>query len=280
VTNAIRSLQLHGLRDLPALSQVVVDLQAALSRDVSTLGDIATRVSRDQALAAKTLRLANCSMFGVARRVVTIRDAIAFLGLRSVSTLLTAAAISDAFSRVDSRAFENRQYWRHSIGAAICAREIAGLLNLDRDAAFTAGLLHDLGRLALASQAPAVFDEVAAMRTSRDCLLIEAEREILGTDHAELGASVASRWHFAAPIAEAVRLHHRPPAALRPMLVDVVHVADCIVHALDVAGDPMEVVPPMDVAAWNRLALTPGQCQAVFERTKAEVIELCEALGA
>jgi putative nucleotidyltransferase with HDIG domain len=266
------------LRDLPALPQVVVDVQSALSREDVSLDDIARRISHDQALAARTLRLANCSFYGVAGRVVSISNAIGVLGLRSLSTMLTAAAVSSAFKQVRCQGFDLNSFWRHSIATALCAQAIARLSIVGADIAFTAGLLHDLGRLALASMASDELQRVITHRNANDCLMLASERSVLGTDHAAIGAHVALGWHFGPSVVDAIRLHHEPPPSTSASLVDIVHAADCVVHALDVARDVNEMVPPLDVGTWNRLALTPEQCQEVFSATESELDELCEVL--
>jgi putative nucleotidyltransferase with HDIG domain len=273
-----RPPRLERLQELPSLPQVVLDLQAALAREDVSLDDIADTVSHDQALAAKTLRIANCSFYGVPSRVVSIRQAIGILGLRSVSTLLVAAAVSERFPRIVCAGFDLGCYWRHSVAVALCAREIARLVRIDADAAFTAGLLHDLGRLALASQLPQSLEQAYALRSSSDCQMLAAERAELGTDHADIGAEVGTRWHFGAEVVEAMRLHHEPPPARTATLIDVVHAADNIAHALDLGRDPNEIVPPLDPAAWNRVGLTQGQCFAIFENTETELDGLCDAL--
>jgi putative nucleotidyltransferase with HDIG domain len=273
------SFTLERLRDLPALPQVVIDVQSALSREDVSLDEIAQRISHDQALAARTLRLANCSFYGVPGRVVSIRNAIGVLGLRSLSTMLTAAAVSNAFRDVACKDFDLGSFWRHSIAVALCSQDIARTLLVDADVAFTAGLLHDLGRLALASKAPIEMAAVLVRRNEDDCLMLTAEHSILGTDHTVIGARVAGDWHFGAKVVDAIRLHHEPPASPLVTLIDIIHAADSIVHALDVSGDCNEMVPPLDVGAWNRLALTPNQSHAVFRRTESELDELCEVLG-
>jgi HD-like signal output (HDOD) protein len=108
--------------------------------------------------------------------------------------------------------------------------------------------------------------------------MLDAERAELGADHADIGAEVGLRWHFGTEVIDAMRLHHEPPGAPTVTLVDVVHVADNIAHALDLAHDPDEIVPPLDSAAWNRVGLTEGQCFTIFENTEAELDGLCEAL--
>ena len=270
---------LERLRELPSLPQVVLDLQSALARDDISIDAIADTVSLDQGLAAKALRVANCSVYGVPGRVASIRQAIGMLGLRSVSTVLTIAAVSDRIPRPACPGFDLGRYWRHSVGVALCARELARTLRLDTDVAFTAGLMHDLGRLALASQAPAALAEVLRRRNEVDCTMLDAERATLATDHASVGEQVAARWHFGPAIVEAIRFHHEPAASPRASVVDVVHVADAIAHALDLAGDPQEMVPPLDAEAWNRIGLTEGQALLLLESTESEVDGLCEALA-
>jgi putative nucleotidyltransferase with HDIG domain len=266
------------LRELPPMPQVVLDLQAALAKEDVSLDAVADTVSHDQALAAKTLRIANCSFYGVPSRVVSIRQAIGILGLRSVSTLVLAAAVSDRFPRITCAGFELGRYWRHSVAVALCSREIARRVRLDTDAAFTAGLLHDLGRLVMASQTPQELERVYVRRAERDVPMREAEHDALGTDHAQLGAEVGVRWRFGSEIVNAMRLHHEPPAAPSATIVDVVHVADNVAHALNLAQDPAEIVPGLDAPAWNRVGLSQAQWFTVFETTEAELDGLCEAL--
>jgi putative nucleotidyltransferase with HDIG domain len=279
VTAAATPVRLDRLRALPSLPQVVLDVQAALAREDVSLDDVAGTIALDQGLTAKALRIANCSFYGVPTRVVSIRQAISVLGLRSVSTLLMTAAISECFPRVACRAFSLRGYWRHSVGVALCARQIARRLRVDADLAFTAGLLHDLGRLVLATLEPDALEATYRRRGADDCQMLDAELATLGTDHAAVGAEVGLRWHFGQAVVDAVRLHHRPPAAQAPNATDIVHVADNIVHALDIAGDRDEMVPALDTGAWNRVGLGPADCLVLFEDTEAELEGLCRALG-
>jgi putative nucleotidyltransferase with HDIG domain len=278
VSGAATPARPERLRELPPMPQVVLDLQAALAKEDVSLDAVAQTVSHDQALAAKTLRIANCSFYGVPSRVVSIRQAIGILGLRSVSTLVLAAAVSDRFPNIACPGFDLGRYWRHSVAVALCSREIARRLRLDTDAAFTAGLLHDLGRLVMASQTPQQLERVYIRRDELDVPMLEAERDALGSDHAQLGAEVGLRWRFGSEIVNAMRLHHEPPAASSATIVDIVHVADNVSHALNLAQDPAEIVPELDAAAWNRMGLSQAQWFTVFENTEAELDGLCEAL--
>lgn len=270
---------LKRLGDLPALPQALTDLLTALDREHVAIDELAATLSHDQALAAKTLRLANSSFYGLSGRVNSIRDAIGVLGLRSLGTALTAAAVAGRFARPQCKGFELAAYWRHSIACGLCTRQLARNLRLDGNAAFTAGLLHDLGHLVLASHLPEAQATVYALRAERDCQLLHAERELLGTDHAVIGALVAQRWHFGSDVVAAIRHHHEPPVAAAPGLVDLVHVANGFVHAVDLAGLSDEMVPDISAESWNRLALTQAQCEAALAATEAELDDLCRALG-
>ncbi len=267
-----------AVRELPALPQALSDLLAALQREDVAVEQLALKIASDQALTAKALRLANCSFYGVAGRVHSIRDAINVLGLRSLAGALTAAAVSGSFARPRCAGFDFDAYWRHSMASALCAQALAQSLKIDEAAAFTAALLHDIGRLALASHYPDALAQALRHRAERDCQPVTAERHILGTDHAQVGASIAEHWRFAPAIVDAIRRHHAPPDDGGVSLLDVVHVADNIAHALDVCGLPDELVPPLSLSAWTRLALSPEQYRQIFERTEWQLNDLCEAL--
>lgn len=267
------------VRDLPALPQVLVDLMVALQREEIALDDIAMRIGHDQALTAKALRLANCSFYGVPGRVHSIRDAVNVLGIRSLGSALVAAAVSGSFALRDCPGFDLKAYWRHSMACGLCAQAVAEAIDLDPAVAFVAGLLHDIGRLALAAQLPASLGPVFEHRSRFDLPLDQAEQQVLGMDHAEIGAQVARHWHFGAPVVDAIAFHHQPPEATRATMSDVIHVANNIVHALDVSDAPDELVPPLSMRAWERLALTPAQCHAIFGKTEGALDELCDALG-
>jgi putative nucleotidyltransferase with HDIG domain len=270
---------LERIRDLPALPQALVAFQTAMQRENVSFDRLAEVISHDQALAARALRLANSSFYGLPGRVNSIRDAIGVLGLRQLSSALTAVAVSGCFGASGCPAFDRSAYWRHSVACGLCAQLIAQELGQDGSAAFTAGLLHDLGRLALASLLPDALSQVYARRHLDDSLLWQAERAVLGIDHSEIGAQAAERWHFGREIVEAIRLHHSPPEMSEVSLVDVVHVADAMVHALDLAHLAGDMVPPLSAPTWNRLKLTPAQCLKVFEHTEASLDEICAALG-
>jgi len=258
------------VRTLPALPQAVIELRSALKREDVAVDELAATISHDQALTAKTLRLANSSFYGVAGRVSSIRGAINILGLRTVATVATTAVVISSFDRTACAGFDFDGFWRHALATAFCAQELAAVTHMDGEAAFSAGLLHDIGRLALATYFPLELGQTLAWAAEHDVHAIEAERLMLNTDHAAVGGLIAEHWNFAPAIAEAIRCHHELPAHTTATLADLAHVADNMTHALDLSGLDEDMVPPLSLAAWERLALSPQQVQRIFERTERQ----------
>ena len=281
MTPALRPISrdelLAALRDLPPLPSVVLELVESLGHEELSATQYAAKISRDQALAAKTLRLANSSFYGRGRQVRSVAEAIGVLGLRTVRGIVTAAGLAGSFRR--HAGFDHDAFWRHSIGSALCAQALAGELRRDdAELAFTVGLLHDIGRLALASAFGPAYAEVEQWRRDQDCPDGEAERAVLGIDHAEVGGLIARQWNFAPPIVDAIREHHAPPDAAVVTLTGIAHVADAIAHALGLAGDADEAVPALVLPVWAACRLDDAACIRLFAHTEAQFETVCEAL--
>ncbi|MBC8055770.1 MAG: HDOD domain-containing protein [Rhizobiales bacterium] len=271
-----------SVRDLPALPAVVMELIQSLGQSDISAEQLADKISHDQALAAKTLRLANSSFYGMSRQVTSIAEATAILGLRTLRSVATAAGLAGAFSAKAFTELDFKAFWRHSIGTALCARSLARTQRLDEDTAFVVGLLHDIGRLALASNFPVAFAEALAHQHTHDCPAFEAEQAVLGTDHTVVGGLIAEHWRFTPGIVEAIVQHHRPARAApgsAATMADLVNVADNMAHALDLSHLDSDMVPPISMDAWLRLALDEARCRDIFQRVEAQHESVCQALS-
>jgi putative nucleotidyltransferase with HDIG domain len=244
---------------LPSLPAVVAELIESFEDENADGGGIAQKIGQDQALCVKVLRVANSSFYGLQGKVVTVQDAMVVLGFRNVRTLVMAAGVAGSFPAVAAGGFDLRAFWMHGIVTAVCARAFAADAGINPDRAFTAGLLHDIGRVVLASCFPEHYRRVAEYRARHDCYPIEAERHVLGLDHAVVGSALTERWKFAPVIQQAVAGHHAPPGAAapggKPDLAGLVHVADVAAHALDLAGDDDELVPQLNAVTWTRMGI-------------------------
>ena len=157
----------RNLADLPSLPAVVMELLGSIDQEDVDISVLAKKVSHDQALTAKTLRLANSSAYGLQVKVTTIQQAITFLGFQTTRNLIIAAAVTGCFPEGQCAGFDDKAFWRHSIATAACAKVLARRMRFNQDYAFTAGLLHDIGRLVLVSSFPALYAQAIAARKER-----------------------------------------------------------------------------------------------------------------
>ena len=266
------------LDDLPSLPAVVMELLNSIDQDDVDISVLAKKVSHDQALTAKTLRLANSSLYGLQVKVTTIQQAITYLGFQTTRNLITAAAVTGCFAEGHCPGFDHKAFWRHSIATAACAKVLARQMRFNQDYAFTAGLLHDIGRLVLVSCFPNQYSVTIAYREEHDCYLLEAERKVLGVDHVDAGMALAEHWNFSDTMRLAIGGHHDPEAPGAGFLASIIHVADAIVHALDLAQMPDDLVPPVSTVAWNALGLDEEIYLQLFRETELQYDEISMVL--
>jgi putative nucleotidyltransferase with HDIG domain len=266
------------IQDLPSLPAVVMELLNSIDQEDIDINVLAKKVSHDQALTAKTLRFANSSFYGTQSKVTTIQQAITLLGVANVRNLITAAAISGSFPENQCVGFNFKAFWRHSMATAVCAQLLARHLHVNSDYAFTAGLLHDIGRLVIVTRFPQHYAAAIAYRIEQDCYMLEAERAMLGIDHVIAGHALAVHWHFSEVMQHAIVGHHEPENSDGGALVSLIHVANSIVHALDVTNVEDDLVPPISLPAWNNLGLDEKIYQHVFRETVLQFEKLNQVL--
>lgn len=261
---------LYQLKDLPTLSSVVIDLLNSIDHDEIDLNTLARKLSHDQSLTAKTLRFANSSFFGTHSKVTTVQQAMSVLGMHNVRHLMMATGLAGHFPDGNCTEFDVPVFWRHSVATAVCCKVLAMHLHLNQDYAFTAGLLHDIGRLVLVSAFPKEYGAVIAYRATVDCTLLDAERTLLGTDHAVVGHALAVQWQFSELIQKAIAGHHVPDMFGTASIASIVHVANSIVHALDLGGAADDLVSPVSQAAWDCLGLQESDYAKIFRETEMQ----------
>jgi putative nucleotidyltransferase with HDIG domain len=266
------------LDDLPSLPAVVMELLGSIDEEDADISVLAKKVSYDQALTAKTLRLANSSTYALQVKLTTIQQAMTFLGFQTTRNLIVAAAITGCFPSGQCPGFDDKAFWRHSIATAACARVLARRMRLNQDYAFTAGLLHDIGRLVLVSKYPQRYQQVISERAARDCELIVAERSALGLDHVAAGVALAQHWNFSDTMRQAIAHHHDPETPGAGFLATIVHVANAIVHALDLAREQDELVPAVSSVAWTALGLNEDAYLHIFHETEMQFEEMSTIL--
>lgn len=266
------------LDDLPSLPAVVMELLSSVEREDVDISVLAKKVSLDAALTAKTLRLANSSSYGLQVKVTTIQQAITYLGFQTTRNLVTTAALTGCFPRGACPGFDDTAFWRHSIATAACAKVLARHLRFNQDYAFTGGLLHDIGRLVLVTSFPEKYQQVLEANTANGNGLLANEQALLGVDHVQAGVALAEHWNFSDTMRLAIAGHHAPEEPGAGFLASIVHIANSVVHALDLAREPDELVPAVSTVVWNALGLNEEQWHHIFRETELHFEEMSAVL--
>jgi putative nucleotidyltransferase with HDIG domain len=232
------STLVEEVRDLPmSMSETLPAVIEACDNADTSVNDLTGLISADQSLVAMLLKLANSAYYGYARRIETLPEAIVLLGFSTIKSLaITATTMNLLFQSNDELSEIRHEIWSHSLGVGVAARALARKRgNIHPEKAFVAGLLHDLGMIILSVYRKDEFHEVLAYAHEHGVSYEDAELEVLGFTHADLGAEVAEAWSFPATHCEAIRCHHEPVrATLQPALTQVAHLADWMVMELGV----------------------------------------------
>lgn len=262
---------LQDIRQLPSLSVVVLEILDSFKDEGLKIPELVRKIGRDQGLAARVLRVANSAFLGFPSKVASINEAVVVLGFHSVRSLALAAGVIQQFPPGEGKAFDRLAFWQHAIGVGVAARVLAQKLGRNQEEAFTAGLLHDIGRLVLDAYFHDSFLQILDLAAQDDCPLATAEKKALGMDHAEIGYEVARQWKFPLPVQLAIRGHHDPDASSSE-LTDLVHFANVLAHGLEIGNSGYDQVPPLMAGAWRRLGLdwdAVAVCLPEIERLNA-----------
>ena len=225
------SLITQSIKDVPALPHVVTRVMELSQDPNANAQDVSRVLEQDQSMTARVLRLANSAFYGFPRRISSVTDATIYLGFKTLQSILMAASVSSLMNReMSGYVMEAGGLWRHSQTVAFASRLLAKKAKFPYvDLAYTAGLLHDIGKIVLDNYLKEEYAAVVKRVEAEDKTFVEVEQEILGIDHTEVGAKVAERWNLPAELCEAIYCHHAPEKAeINKPLACIVHLADII----------------------------------------------------
>jgi putative nucleotidyltransferase with HDIG domain len=249
----------------------------------SSAADVADRLSRDEGLVLRVLKLANSAYYGMPRRVSSVTEAISYLGYRTVKSIVLAASVFQHMDRpLTGYALDRGDLWHHSLAVAASARHIAGKIpgrkTVDPEEAYIAGMLHDIGKIVLNDYIRFGYGLIVKIVEDQQRPFMEAEREVLGFDHAEVGAQLIEQWQLPQAFVSVARYHHEPeslPDEADPgerALLDVVHVANVMTLMLGAGLGADGLQYPLSEAALERLSL--GEPELLM----AELVDCITAL--
>jgi len=255
-------------RTLPTLPGIVTKLNALADNDKSSVQEMARLVSSDQVLSARILRLANSPSYGF-YRVATISNAMILLGVDVVKSLVLSSSI---FEMMENSALG---LWEHSLGAGVAANIIAKRLNLpDCEEIATAALLHDIGKVIVRLKLQGEYDALLARSTSSGRMLHELEREMIGTDHAEVGGWLGKNWFLPEKLVVPIAYHHNVAAApCHQVKTAVVHFANVLIKASGFGFSGDLFVPAIQKVAWDKLGMSEYLLAEVVEELEEKLVD-------
>lgn len=278
---------------LPTLSGVAAQLLQLTNDDTTDSATIARVIESDQALTARLLRLVNSTAFNFPAEIKTVSRAVVTLGFKTIRCIALGMAVTHLFPRQQGgHAFHPQEFWKHSLACAVCAELLASRLpgRVDKDEAFVAGLLHDIGKLVISTCMRKEYDAVVDRARKDDIPLLDAEHEMLGVDHCEAGKWLAERWGLPDVFAQVIWLHHHAPGSVTlngasPTLIAVVRLADALVRGQMIGSGGNDHYAPLTSEYARELGLSDAVladvksvlCKRVEERAAVIDIELEES---
>lgn len=255
LTLSTREASLKSLDKLPRLSPLLARFLGLLAHPGCDLAELVSVVEKDALLSAQILQRANSAIFGRTQPIHSVHHAVALLGVGTMRRFALGCSVSNLFARQSTPPnFSMTRFNLHSVATGTLTELLSEELpNQDASPAFIAGLMHDIGLLLIAAHMPKQFEEVLSMAAVTGGTEIECERELLGTDHAELSAMAISRWDLEDAITIAVRDHEEPDGVGlaegdppgRTALTTLVRRADEFVNYLGMSVLPPRSAPPV-----------------------------------
>jgi len=236
-----------SIEGLPVLPSVCRELNAVLAKPDYSLRDVAQVVEKDPSLCAKLLSLVNSSFFSLGRRLSTVQDAISYIGTSMLKNLVMSLSLWRQLEEARPEAVSRLQrVHTRCQRIAMLSRKITAASRARAEEAFVAGLLHDIGETLLIVYLPERFERATSLAEQRGIELHEAERELYGVDHAELGAHLLDAWGLPFSVLEAVAFHHNAAELEHTSIetADAVYIAETLFHAREQGVDPATVLAP------------------------------------
>lgn len=207
VPSGAASNLIEDLFDLPSLPTVAGSVLAATQGDTS-VKEVSDLIEKDMTLSVKVLRVVNSSIHGLNREIDSVLEAVGLIGFKQISNLAVGISVVRGLPQRPVFGFSYSSFWERSISNAVAASRVASMLEGASDGLFTPALLQDIGTCILVRHAPLAYGQALGMATERQVHPIHPEREVLGADHAQVGAYLAKEWELPQSFQEIIRHHH------------------------------------------------------------------------
>jgi putative nucleotidyltransferase with HDIG domain len=263
------------IEKLPTLPLVLSQIQKVMQNPKSSMAQISVVVAKDQSLASQTIRLVNSAFYGMRERVTSINQALVILGLNTLNSLMIGLSVVKLFRNSNITCFDPQQFWEHCFGTALIAKEIAGVMEYrETDRFFTAGLLHDMGRLVLDQFMHEDFTRAMLASKIRKKPLSLCEKELIGFDHGDAGAWLARKWGLPEMFIVVMEFHNKPDQLTSEQLVfaqdlKIISIANNICKHSGIGSSGDKILVPENLCVMDKLTYKQACC--IAEKAGSEV---------
>jgi len=270
---------IDGLISLP---EIVLKINRLVNNEGASASEIGKVISQDPGLSTRILKVANSSMYGGQRQIESINRAVTLLGTKQIRDLVLSTTAAKVFDGIPNDVISVEDFWHHSLYCGLLARSLADISRIvNADTLFTAGLLHDIGHLVMFNRVPEQAHAAIMLTIQGDASLdlYQAEREVLGFDHAEVGADLARHWHLPDILVSCIAYHHDLHASTEHIqAVAHIHIANSIASLpysdIPVAEDLKRVSPQ----AWELAHIKPNRLSEAVQEAQQNIGDAQEAL--
>ncbi len=258
--------------ELTSFPDIYFRIKEVLEDKSASADKIAKIVSTDMSLAAKLIKLVNSPLYGFPQTIDSVSRAVALVGAKELSTLALGISAINYFHDIPAELVDMKTFWRHSITCGIFAKLLAGTqTGLAPERFFIAGLLHDVGRLIMFKKLPYASTEAMLFARENSIPLVEAERSIMEFCHTDISEPLLASWKFPEGLSNMINFHHNPMEFPNPLEPAIIHIADNMANAVEIAQGGMYVLPGIDEEAWEISGVKPEMLEGIVEQYKEQI---------
>ena len=266
------------IKGLVTLPDVYLRITRLIDDPRSSTADIVKAVSQDPSFTIRLLRVANSALYRFPSAVDTVAKAVSVIGTSQISNLALSMSVASSFDGMLNELVSMPNFWRHSLYCALISRHLARVAGrCDPDALFTAGLLHDIGELVIFNRLPepAKAALLLVLDSQDELPVYQAERQIIGFDHSEVGGEMARQWNLPPLLEECIAHHHDIASAKRhPREVALVYLGNILALMAELDSFELDDFAPIDPLAWSLTGLSEVCIEAAVREAQAEIVDV------
>lgn len=278
IDNKVKSI-ISNIRNLPTPPIVFHQIQKVINDPNVSADHIASILAEDPAMSVKVLKLTNSAFYGLSREIDSVKQAVVIIGMEAIKNLVLSASVLDMFKGGEFDQEYQEKFWRHSLATAFAARLVARSCKakgmVDPDAAFSAGLLHDIGKMVICCFLPDDYQRLShARQVDNDAIDFEVENQTLGYNHAQIGAMLATQWKIPNRLGEAIAYHHRPTMCdSDDLLPFVIYLANYLAKKAFYDKNEGHLVGQLDAAVMEQLGADQAALDELSEKLREEYVK-------